>query len=188
MSEITAAKPAVGGGIWTAPAGSTLPTNASTALDAAFKSLGAVSDAGVTRSMSKESTVVNAWGGQVVAVLNAKKTETFKFKLLEADNIDALGLAYGEATGTLATGITVKSTGAQPDPQSYVIETILANDVHQRVVIPAGIVTAVGDVVYVDNDVIGFDLTITAIADDDDVTAYEYMQVTGATGATGATA
>lgn len=176
MSKVTAAKPGVGGGIWFAPEGSTLPTDASTALDAAFESLGYVSDAGVTRSLAKENTVVNAWGGQTVAVLNAKKTETFKFRLIEADNIDALGLAFGEATGALSTGITVKSTGAQGEAHSYVISTIMADNIHQRIVIPSGVVTGVGDVVYVDNDVVGFDLTITAIADATGVTAYEYLK------------
>lgn len=180
MGKVSAAKPQVGGGIWTAPAGSTLPTDATTALDNAFSSLGYVSDAGVTRSTSLSSTVVNAWGGDVVAVLQAKKTETFKFKLIEASDIGVLGLTFGEATGTLAAGITVKSKADISTPRAVVIQTILADNVTQRIVIPSAVVTGVGDVVYKDDDVIGFDLTLTAIADSTGVTAYEYQKTVSA--------
>lgn len=188
MSLVSAAKPRVGGGVYIGDVNATLPVNATSVLSSAFKSLGFISDAGVTRSISKDNTTVNAWGGQVVAVLNNAKTETFKFRLIEADNLDALGLVFGEASGALDTGITIKSTSDQGDAHSFIINSILAGDVLQRIVIPYGVVTDIGDIVYVDNDVVGFDITITSIADSSDVTAYEYLYgVTGATGATGAT-
>lgn len=176
MAKVSAAKPGVGGGIWSAAAGSTLPTDATTALDNAFSSLGYVSDAGVSRSTSLSSTVVNAWGGDVVAVLQAKKTETFKFQLIEASNIGVLGLVFGEATGTLSAGITVKSKADISTPRAFVIQTILADNVTQRIVIPSAVVTNVGDVVYKDDQPIGFELTLTAIADSSGVTVYEYQK------------
>lgn len=185
MQKASAAKPNVGGGIWSAATGSTLPTDASTALDAAFSSLGYVSDAGVTRKINRSSNVVNAWGGDVVAVLSSKKTETFKFKLIEPNNIGVLGLVFGEATGDLTNGITVKSKADISTPRSFVISTILANNVHQRIVIPSAVVTDIGDIVYKDDDIIGFDLTITAIADASGNTAYEYQKTIAASSGTG---
>lgn len=180
MSKASAAKPGVGGGIWTAPSGSTLPTDASTALDNAFNTLGYVSDAGVTRSISRDNTVIHAWGGDPVAVLSNNKTETFRFKLIEPSNVDVLGITFGEAAGTLAAGITVKSKADISTPRAYCISTIMADDVHQRIVIPSGVVTDIGEIVYVDNDVVGFELTITAMADEQGCTAYEYQKtVTG---------
>ena len=174
--KVSAAKPGVGGAIWTAPAGTTLPTDASTALNEAFASLGYVSEEGVKRNIGRDSTVIHAWGGDPVAVLSTKKTETFKWKLIEATNIDVLGLTFGEATGTLAEGITVKSKADISTPRSFVVSTILADNVHQRMVIPSGVVTDIGEISYVDNAVIGFELTITAIADADGNTAYEYLK------------
>ncbi len=176
MANVSPAKPGVGGGIWMAPFGSTLPTDASTALDAAFKSLGYVSEDGVARNIGRNTTVVHAWGGDPVAVLQNQKTETFKYKLIEPTNVDVLGLTFGEASGTLETGITVKSKKLISTPRSFVISTILDNDVHQRIVIPEGVVTGVDEIVYKDNDIVGFTLTITAIADADENTAYEYLQ------------
>lgn len=187
MSLVSASKPGVSGGIFMGPTSATLPTDATSTIASAFKSLGYVSDAGVTRSISTDNSVIKAWGGAVVAVISNGKTETFKFKLIDIDNLDSLGLAFGTATGAISTGITVKSTNAQPDPHAFVIETILAENNLQRIVIPKGVLTDIGDIVYVDNDVVGFEVTITAIADSADVTAYTYIHApTGATGGTGA--
>lgn len=172
---VSAAKPKIGGGIWTAPVGTAVPTDATTALSEAFVSLGYISEDGVARSTKKESTTVKAWGGTVVAVLGGGKTETLKFTMLDADNVTGLGLIYGEATGTLATGITVKST-SDPDPvQCYVVDMILADNVRQRLVIPAAVVTDVGDVTYADGKVEGHEVTITAMEDSTGVSVYEYL-------------
>lgn len=178
--KASAAKPGVGGGIWTAPEGTTLPTDASTALNSAFVSLGYVSEDGVKRSISRDSNVVHAWGGDPVAVLSNKKTETFKYKLIEPNNVDVLGLVFGAASGNLTDGITVQSQADISTPRAYVISTLLADSVHQRIVIPSGVITDIGEISYVDNDVIGFELTITAIADSSGNTAYEYQKTIAA--------
>ena len=179
MGKVSAAKPGVGGGVWMASAGTSGPTDASTALAGAYSSLGYISEDGVARNISKDTQTVNAWGGAVVAVLQNKKTETFKFKIIEADNVAALGLTFGEATGTLTNGITVKSKADPPDEHAFVISTILADNIHQRIVIPKGIVTDIGEIQYRDNAVVGFELTITAIEDSSGVTAYEYLKTVG---------
>ena len=184
MANASAAKPGVGGGIWYAPIGTTLPTDASTALNASFVALGYVSDSGVARSISRSNTVVNAWGGDVVAVLTKGKTETFKFRLIEPSNVDVLGLTFGEASGTLANGITVKSKTDISTPHEFVISTIMADDVHQRIVIPKGVITDVGEVDYKDDDVVGFELTVTAMPDANGVTAYEYQKTITASSGT----
>ena len=180
MAKASAAKPGVGGGIWFAPAGTTLPTDASTALNSACASLGYVSEDGVTRNISRDNTVIYAWGGEPVASLGTKKTETFKFKLIEPSNVSVLGLTFGEATGDLTNGITVTSKTDISTPRSFVISTIMADNVHQRIVIPSGVVTDIGEITYVDNDVVGFELTISAMADSSGNTAYEYQKTIAA--------
>ena len=56
----------MGGAVWRAPAGSKLPKNAVEALDTAFKSLGYISEDGLTNANSPSSEDTSAWGGDTV--------------------------------------------------------------------------------------------------------------------------
>lgn len=180
MSKVSAAKPGVGGGVFVAPKGTALPTDATTALAAAYKSVGYISDEGVTKSTSLETSPVHAWGGDMVAMLGQSKTETFRFRCLELDNLDALGLCYGQATGNLSDGIVIKSTTDVFTPRTFVLSTLLDDGVVQRVVIPSGVVSAVGDVQYVGSAVLSCEVTITAIADSSGVASYDYRKTAAA--------
>lgn len=177
MATATAAKPAaesIGGGVAFAPIGTSLPTAANTALAAGFKNAGLISTDGVTRGIGTDSQVVNAWGGAVAAVLSGAKTETFKFKVIEAYNVDLLNIVFGEASGTLETGIEVESNSAQQVPHSWCITMLEVNGNGHRLVIPKAVITEIGEIVYVDNDVTGYEITLTAIGDENGVTAHDY--------------
>ena len=75
VSNVTAGKPKIGGAVFRAALGSTLPTDATTALDAAFKSLGYCSEDGVTNSNSPDSTDIKAWGGDTVLNIQESKDD-----------------------------------------------------------------------------------------------------------------
>ena len=59
---------------------------------------------------------------------------------------------------------------------------ILRGNIAKRVVIPRGKVSEMGDVVYKDNEVIGYELTITCLPDSDGNTHYEYLKSPAVTG------
>lgn len=65
-SNVTTGKPKIGGAVWSAPDGTTLPTSAAVELDKAFKSLGYCSDDGVKNKASSSSDSITAWGGDTV--------------------------------------------------------------------------------------------------------------------------
>jgi len=176
---VTAAKPKIGGAISLAPLTTTLPTTADGTLDVGFESLGYVSDEGLTRSMSLDTEVIKAWGGDTVLVLDNGKTETYQFTLLDATSILSLKLMHGESNVTgnsLASGISVKSNNSEKEKHAFVVDMIEAENTLHRIVIPKGVVTEIGDITYVDNEPIRGNVTITALADDNGNTAYEYFK------------
>lgn len=176
-SNVTAGKPKITGAIFRAPVGSTLPTAAKTELDAAFKCLGYVSEDGVTNSNSPESEQTKAWGGDVVLSTQTEKPDTFQFKLIEAKNVDVLKMVYGDShvAGTLDTGITVDVTAEDPGPAAYVIDMILKDGDLKRIVIPSASISEMDDIVYNDSEPVGYDVTLTATADDTGCTHHEYI-------------
>lgn len=174
---VTSAKPKVGGSIYSAPIGTALPTDATTALNTAFKCLGYVSDDGVQNSDDRKTNDIKSWGGDIVNSVQTEKTDTFKYTLIEALNVDVLKEIYGDSnvTGDLDTGITVKSNSTELDEHVIVIEMVLRNDVLKRIVLPSAKVTDVGEIKYKDGDNVGYETTVTCFPDDNSNTHYEYI-------------
>lgn len=174
---VTSAKPKVGGSIYSAPIGTALPTDATTALNTAFKCLGYVSDDGVQNSDDRKTTDIKSWGGDIVNSVQTEKTDTFKYTLIEALNVDVLKEIYGDSnvTGDLDTGITVKSNSTELGEHVIVIEMVLRNNVLKRIVLPSAKVTDVGEIKYKDGDNVGYETTVTCFPDDNSNTHYEYI-------------
>lgn len=176
-NNVTAAKPKVGGAVYHAPIGSTLPTDATTALDAAFKSAGYISEDGLTNENALENEEVKAWGGDVVYNLQTGKTDHFTFSMLEAENPEVLKIVHTAAnvSGALATGITIEANAKDHEPEAFVFEMVLRNNVLKRIVVPSATVIEVAEVQYVDNAVLQYNVTISATPDANGNTHYEYM-------------
>jgi hypothetical protein len=186
VENVSVGKPKIGGAVYRAPAGTTLPTDASTALAAAFTNLGYCSDAGVVNSNSMKTAEIKAWGGDIVATPVEQHPDAFKFVLIESKNPDVLKAVYGSdnVTGALATGIVVNANSKVRDKGVWAIDMELSENTKKRVVIPDGQVTTVGDITYVDNDVVGYEITISALPDSSGNTHYEYIVGATTTGTT----
>lgn len=177
-ANVSTGKPKIAGGIYRAATGSTLPTDAAATLDAAFKAVGYISEEGLTNANGMNATNIKAWGGDIVYTSHSDQTDTFQFTMIEALNDEVLKAYWGDTnvTGALATGLTVKANSKDLEDHSWVVDMVLNGNTAKRIVIPDGAVTERGDIVYVDDDVIGYNVTITAYPDSAGNTHYEYLK------------
>lgn len=191
-TNVSAAKPKTGGALYVAPLGTTLPTDASTALASAFTCLGYLGEDGVKENMSMSSAKIKAFGGDEVLNINQGKSEEFTHTLLEVLDLNVMKEVYGpdNVTGTLSTGITVKSNNSDLPEHVLVYELVLRGGVLRRIVIPQGKVTAVGEISYNESGAIGYATTISTSPDSSGNYKYEYTKqptTTGSGGSGGAT-
>ena len=178
-TNVAAGKPKVTGAISAAALGSTLPTDATTALDAAFTTLGYVSDDGLTQTIERTVENVRAWGGDTVLTTQTEFLETFTFQLIEVLNVDVRKEVFGQinVTGTLATGITTTVNASELTARAWAIDMVV-NGAVTRIVIPNGKVSEIGDIEYVDDDAIRYPVTVTALPDASGNNSYEYTKST----------
>ena len=175
-ANVTTGKRRVDGGIYFAPAGTTLPTDATTALASAFKNLGYVSEDGVTNSLSKETTEIKEWGGAVVDNVQTGYTDTFSLTFIESMNVDTLKAIFGNSNVSESSGaITVTVNASEAPSGIYVIDMIQKGSKLKRIVIPNGKVSELGDIVYKADEAVGYDVTIAASLDANGNTHYEYI-------------
>ena len=179
IGNVTTGKPKVSGAVYRAPLGSTLPTDSTTDLDAAFICLGYISEDGVTNSKSWDSNGVHAWGGDTVLNTESNHEDTFSFTMIEATNAEVLKTAYNDDNVEVSDAgmITVHVNSDEHDGAVYVIDTLLTNGGTKRMVIPEGKITSLGEITYNDTDPTGYNITLSCMphADWDGDTHREYI-------------
>lgn len=190
-SQVTVGAAKATGAIWVAPKGTTLPTDASTALGGTWKLLGFTSDAGVQISESSSSDQIRAWEGRsVVYNVQTEYTENVSFMPIQC-NADVAKLIWGDEWVVVdgeTQAIHAKHHGGTLDPVEIVIETTPRTGIVKRYTGEAQL-TERGEQTMDGTQVDGRQLTFAMIADTNGVTMHEYTAfTTGATGATGETA
>ncbi|WP_283265413.1 phage tail protein [Streptococcus dysgalactiae] len=175
--NVTSAKPKTGGAIYSAPLGTELPTDAVSELDTAFKGLGYVSEDGVTNEDTRSSENIKAWGGDIVGAVQTEKEDKFTYKLIESLNVEVLKEVYGSSnvTGDLDKGIHIKSNSKELEAHAIVVDMIMNGGILKRIVLPNAKVDEVGEIKYVDGEVVGYETILKCFPDENGDTHHEYI-------------
>jgi len=177
-TNVSTGKPKVAGAVFVAPINTTLPTDATTALDNAFVCLGYVSEDGLTNNNEMDVSAIKAWGGAIVYRSLTELDDNFALTLIESENVDVLKAVYGDSNVTVDASDNVKVEVKAEDPQEkvWVFDLALRGNKAKRIVIPDGAVTSRESITYNDSDAIGYGITVSAYPDADGKTHIEYLE------------
>lgn len=167
-TDISKVRVGLTGAISKGALGSTAPTDAITAIDAAYKDSGAISEDGVTLTLpdSGDKTTIKMWqGGAQVRTLRTPSEDvpTISFTMLETNKTSVETYFDTTVTQTASHG-TFDYTVKVPDPFAYVLDVLDGPD-HHRFHIPRGVKASVGDLVYKNDEPIGYEVTLECEVD-----------------------
>ena len=179
-SNVVAGVPLATGGILIGALTAAAPTTAVSTLTG-FTAAGYIGEDGVTETNERSTDRIRAWGGDTVKVVQTEHNVSYQFTFLETLNADVLKAVYGDAnvTTTAATASTgtlhkVLVNSSTLPHRSYVFE-LKDGDAKIRIYVPDGQITEVGDITYSDSEVIGYQVTVEAFADELGNKAYKFL-------------
>lgn len=182
-SRVASGKPKVGGGLYYAPLGTALPTDAKAPLAAAFKCLGPISEDGVQPSRDTSVEKIKEWDGSTLATLLSDESRTFESLLYGVHDPDVLEYVFGKenvtvvpATSSSGTTIAVVDKGGQL-PDSVLVMEMVHKGVKQRKILPVCSATCTGEENYVTGGLRGYTLEFEAGKDDSGAFVYEYAEL-----------
>lgn len=186
-SNVGVGKPKVTGAISIAPLTAKAPTDAVSELPGEYKGIGYCNDEGVQVEEERDSEDVVAWGGVTVLTTQTSYKETASFTPIEI-NPEVAKMEYGEDNVEVSEGkMTIKHTAAVLPEKRLVVETVLNSKTIARYFVPRAQLTEKGTLALDDSNPIGRSCTFNCLPDEDGVTMYEYLTITGLTAAAYAT-
>ena len=162
---------AVTGAVYVAPAGTAAPTASDSTLNVAFADLGYVHSDGISESIDKTTNQIRSWqDGSLVREIVSEGTYSVSFTLIETKE-EVLELYYGVSVVNGEVDIDPRKTGGR---KSFVIDVVDGDSV-ERTYIPTGEVTSVGERTLASGEAIGYEVTITAYADESSDVAIKWF-------------
>ena len=171
----TVGKPVEGGCLFIDFTGTaTLPTNASSDLDANFLSLGELSEQGVTMKATVNSTKLKGWHGRTILTDSKTEDGSFTAQLVEVSREAAAKLRYGEDNVTASDGIVTKIVGKSHQNKQYpmVLEELESNGYRRRTVFYKAIISNLDDQPHQEGQLMIYGLEFSA---DEDVVNGAYQ-------------
>lgn len=156
---------AVSGEIYVAPTGTAAPVDTSTALNAAFKGLGYVSEDGVTENVERSTDDIIAWqNATTVRTVITDAKVTYEFTLIQT-NVDVVEFVTGASvTQSVPHGTYTMVAAATGGQQSFVFHIVDGAEI-KRIYIAEAELSERGETVYASGEAIGYECVVTAYSD-----------------------
>lgn len=174
--NVTTGKRRIDGGMYIAPVGTALPTDASAALANTYKNVGYISEDGIKNSPKRTEQEIKEWGGDVVDSSTREFSNSWKVKYIESLNVDVLKMCFGETNVTTANNkIATKINSKELEEHVIVFDMAAKGGKLRRIVIPRGKISEIGEIVYNAKDPVAYDTTIKTFPDSAGNFQYEYI-------------
>jgi hypothetical protein len=172
--------------VYTAPEGTTLPTNIASALNGAFDAVGYISqDDAISLEWSSDDTDHYAYGSVYIRKTSIKAKQTLNFTALEDSDI-VFQLAYPGSDSATATGITTRTVRPKNLGLAVVamVVELTDGDITKRIAIPRAQVTIAGSASLSDNEMAGVPMVVDMLgATDNNDETYFSIEITDDPGA-----
>ena len=160
----------ISGSVYVAPTGSTAPDDATTALDAAFVDLGALTEDGISLSPSRSVENIRAWqAAKAVRTVVTEDELQIGFSLMQWSD-DTIALAFGGGTFSVANVTETKyvpPAAGTVDERSFVFEWV-DGSVNNRLYVPRGMVTEVSEIQVTKTSAVELALTVEVLGSSPD--------------------
>lgn len=178
QDNVSSGKGVKGGYIFSAPVGTTLPTDIETELDPAFKCLGFISEDGYVETVEEDSEDIVDMNGDLMDSTNSNRVESAQFTLAEI-KAETLKRQYGDENVTDVDGIiTVRHNSNSHPVFVYVLELVLKNNRRWRKVVPRGQSSELDDLTIASSELCQRALTMKYLTDEQGNTCYDYIEST----------
>lgn len=167
------------GAIFVAPFGTTVPTDANSPLDAAFKCLGYVTDDGISEPNAYDAgDDTNAYGGDKVFTGDPTYSFSLSGAFLEVRNLTLLKTLYNEENvGSNTKGdIVIHKRSITPKHRVFVYEERLTGGYRQRNVVGDGTMVISDDITHATTDPMSISWTLNGYPDANGDSSVAYQQ------------
>jgi hypothetical protein len=165
--------------VWMAPTGSTAPTDATTALAAAWKNMGGITEAGVTIKQATSTTKKKFYGSPAVQRTLVTDQEYTVDVVWGEVNARTMEVTYRKALNSITPAVT---TGAFSTTAGTYVRQLYAAVVdmvdgtnHIRYYFPSVEVTSQGDIKIANSETLEFSITLSAYPDTSGNAFYTYF-------------
>lgn len=158
----------------------TTPKDAKTPLDDALKArpAGHISADGVTKTVDREVEKEPDWNGDSVLAITAKHAVTLKFSFMESANAAVLKTVYGDDNVEIkGRTITLKERSDDLPHNSFTFEIKGGNGLKMRMFAPKAQITNIGDVKFVKNEAIKYEVELECFGDEKATKLYQFIDV-----------